>query len=320
MPSLIHNIPPPNGTDDTANINEGLQAVREGDAAIAQLQPTKDVKYRATELNATRIHQGCLRGAGLFATEILPIADGAILLDCTASYAFGLEGFRLGRSAWPVEPRVGILTAQPFGSPESNLLDFDQLFVDGKFSVAAWYNFGVASSTCLRCRFWNYSQVEGVYAAIFCNRNDRRAVPVVSPFTPIYTGTDAPMSDWTFTGCEFHEMQKPPGGGRTQAYPIWLDGATSLRFYGGNISGAGYSLITLTGQVPHLCDCIIFDGVTLYSENGTPAEGILNFAENNQMNVYLRGCYRIGNNNQPPAINQPVSITRDGKVGIVHVS
>jgi hypothetical protein len=109
------------------------------------------------------------------------------------------------------------------------------------------------------CDFYNYLDA-AVPVVAFTHDN---YAGVSSTYTTLRTGSTA-CSDWTWVGCEIHELACPSG--KTSAMALRLDGTAQMRWFGGNISGAGPQLILFSDRPRYT----LFHGTTFYSETGTP--------------------------------------------------
>ena len=245
------------GLDDTAAIQAALDAARIARGGVVQL-PLGTCRVRA--LNGRDLAGVRIEGVTAYGTLLMPLESGGIVLDLTGSYDVTLARFLMGNGNQPGAPMplVGLLTAQADErTPTSNLIHLDQVVTQGSFAWAAWLNLGVASSTVMRSQFYNYTA--GVGSVVFIAHN---WMGLVSPFGPLMAG-DFPPTDWTLTGVEIHNM----AGG----VALWLGGADSLRFFGGNLSVNGspwFVTVNVAGTWPTGPN-LIFDGTTFYTDDGS---------------------------------------------------
>lgn len=225
-----------------------------------------------TKINLASTVGITVEGDGIDATEITPLLNDAnAVLDVSGTSFCQLKNFRLGRSGGSIIPKVGILALQN-ASNASNWMRLENLFVDGAYSKAAFYNYGVASSKADGCAFWNYAN--DAYCVEFTSDN---VLQLGSEYMSVALGNGRPMSDWTFTGCEFHS-QRPVGP--CNAFAMRLSGARDMRFVGGNFSGSGYAYITMRSDSGgRKCKNLIFLGPTFYSENGQAPQYVFNVAD-----------------------------------------
>lgn len=246
-------------TDDTRAIQAAIDKVRDRGGAIYMPAGT----YLVSSLDLTNIARGlALVGDGVNATRLMPVRDGVHVLDLSGSRFVHLRDFQVGAFNQPTVPRTAILLGQ-VASLASNALHLESLYVTGKYSVATLYCYGVPSSTALDCDFYNYRNAD-VPVVAFTHDN---YAAVQSDHAALMAGFSS-CSDWTWVGCEIHELARPSG--RTPATALRLDGTTQMRWIGGNISGAGPQLVLFTDHPK----CTLFEGTTFYSETGTPAKAV----------------------------------------------
>lgn len=154
--------------------------------------------------------------------RLLPVSNDMVVLDLTASYAAFVRNLQIGSQPSAVRAGVGILLAQKSGSAASNLIRLENVFVTGRYSIAALYNYGVPSSYILGSDFYNYEN--GVYTAVWTRDNVNG---VTSAYQTIAAGEQA-FGDWTILGSTFHQNAATPG------IPVRLRGVWRMRFLGGN--------------------------------------------------------------------------------------
>lgn len=252
--AYAQNTPTCGTADDTAAIQ----------AAIDNTTPQGRVKVvlpmgqcRVSSLNVTNRQGVTIEGQGA-ATQIIPIQNGANVIDLTGTSTVTLRDFRIcGYCDMNVVPSIGILAAQMNGNMNSDVVHIDNIRVDGKFTLAALYAYGVHSSSVAWSQFYNY-QANGLTAILTSNNFFGAA----SAFVTINQANDSQVSDWTITGTEFHNF--------ASGWAFWMGGVSSLRVYGGNMSSSGpiasSNAVTISG-VNTYPDTVIFDGTTFYSDN-----------------------------------------------------
>ena len=246
------------GVDDTLALQSDIDRARIARGGIIQL-PFGTCRVRA--LNGRNLIGVRIEGITSFGSILAPLESGGIMFDLTDSFDITLTRFTLGNPWQPTThtPLVGLLTAHAdLATPSSNLIHLDQLVISGTFGWAAWINLGVTSSTVIRSQFYNFSP--GIGTVVFVAYN---WMGLTSPFGPLMTGNSGP-TDWTFLGSEIHNF----GGGAA----LWLGGADSLRFFGGNISvNLGFPHfvdVNVAGTIPTGPN-LIFDGTTFYTDDGS---------------------------------------------------
>jgi len=241
-----------NGTDDTANLQQAIDDITTTGGRILL-----EGVIHLSEIDLTNRHSITIEGDGVGASEIVPLGNTNSVLDLTGSYYINLKNFKLGQHDQTAVPKMGILVAQN-ALHQSNRLLFDNIQVDGKYSVAALYYSGISSSTIRDCAFWNYHNNYN-YTATFTKNN---LSAMVSSFATI-PNDNFPSGDINIFGTEFHAMV--PAGGAIN-YPLRLHDMTGMKFFGGNVSGSGSELVTLNSTN----NLLLFHGTAFYSENGTP--------------------------------------------------
>jgi len=237
-------------SDDTAAVQAAI------DTGFPVLLPAGYINIRSLDL--TNKQGAVLKGCGILATNIIPLQSGVNVIDVTGSSNTTLSDFHISGATVPtISPSVGILNAQPAASYSSDVTLIERVRVDGYFGTAAWYNLGVASSAVSFAQFYNYTA--GGQVAILTGNNGWGAV---SHFTTIDNSNNHMPSDWTLTQVELHNL----GSGGS----LWIGGANSIRFFGGNMSSSGIpvsinAVVTGSGSVAYPSQ-IIFDGTTFYND------------------------------------------------------
>lgn len=235
--------------DDTSTIQAAI------DAGGKVVLPAGDC--RVTSLNITDRQGVTLEGQGVLTTRLIPIQSGKVILDLTGSSNITLRDFRLcGYCDLSVVSTIGILNAQSTLGYNSDVTGIERVRVDGKFSLAAWYVHGVASSYAYAAQFYNYQP--NAITVIMTGNNFFGAA---SQFTTIDNGNKYPPSDWTLVQTEIHNF----GNG----WGLWIGGATSIRAYGGNISSShplvSLNAVTMSYGVQYPAN-IVMDGTTFYND------------------------------------------------------
>lgn len=266
--------------DDTAAIQATIDAARHPSVApqggVVFFPPGI---YDITQLDLTNAQGLVLRGSGVASTWLRPTANVNAVLDLTGSLQIKVADLQIGPHKGDVTtPLCGILLGQvPSGC--SNAIQFENLYVSGRYGLGTFYNYGVPSSCANHVCFYNTNPAGG--ATLYFSLANPSKVP--SQFTTIATGAQS-TSDWTFTGCEFHDFT---GLNITSAVAVRLDGATQMRFIGGNISCLknAQTYVRLENGAAH----VVFEGTTFYTDEG-PAPNFILYAAADTSNVGLNGC------------------------------
>lgn len=266
--------------DDTAAIQAAIDAARHPIVApqggIVFFPPGI---YDITQLDLTNAQGVILQGSGVASTWLRPTANVNAVLDLTGSLQVKLADFQLGPHKGDVTtPLCGILAAQ-VASGCSNALELDNLYVSGRYGLATFYNYGVPSSCANHVCFYNTNPAGG--ATLYFSLANPSKVP--SNFTTVATGACS-TSDWTFTGCEVHDFT---GLNITSAVGVRLDGATQMRWFGGNVSCLknAQAYVRTENGAGH----VLFAGTTFYTDEG-PAPNFIVFAAADISNIKLDGC------------------------------
>jgi hypothetical protein len=236
--------------DDTPAVQAAI------DSGMPVLLPVGQI--RISSLNMTNRQGAVLRGCGNLATDIIPTQSGVNVIDLTGSSNTTLSDFHIaGASVSGIYPLTGILSAQAAGSYTSDVTMMDHIRVDGYFTLAAWFNLGVVSSAASMCQFYNY--FPGSQVLVITGNNFFGAQ---SFFTALDQSNNFMPSDWTFTQVELHNL----GGG----WSLWIGGAQSIRFYGGNIASSHVpvsinAVISGSGAQINPADIVII-GTTFYND------------------------------------------------------
>lgn len=266
------------GIDDTGVLQAVLDTVRTDGGGIITL-PHGICRTRA--LNGRYLIGVRIEGVSATATRLIPLESDGVMLDLTDAADVTLANFSIGNwNQGAALPRIGLLTAQSdTANPKSNVVHLDRLSLVGTFSWAAWLNLGGVSSTVMRSQFSNFSS--GIGTVVFLAYN---WPGLTSSFGPLMVG-DFPPTDWTFTGVEIHNF----GSG----VALWLGGADSLRFFGGNMSvnnGFPYFVtVNVAGRTPTGPN-LIFDGTTFYTDDGSVPRCLIQ-SNQGMFSAYLRANY-----------------------------
>lgn len=265
--SVIQTVPITGTSDDTAAVQAAINTFRTTGAPVQlPIGPCK-----ISSLDMTNTSGIIFRGCGM-KSPIIPITNGANVIDLVGANNPCLRDIHIGGAVNPsITPATGILIGQKSGSYVADTHFFDNVRVDGYFNLAAFFNLAVASSSMRNCQFYNY--LTGAITAILTGNNFFGAA---STHTTIDNSNTHVPSDWTFSQVEFHNV--------IANNALWIGGASSHRFYGGNISVANtaspvsYNSVVIGGVTTPPKD-IFFDGTTFYSDaTPLPATAVLNNA------------------------------------------
>lgn len=240
----------PSGSDDTPAIQAAINA-----KGYAELDAGN---FQVSALDMTNRQGVALLGKGAMLTRLIPTANANAVIDVTGSSNARLNGLRIAGYTQPVVPTIGILAAQMQGSAASDVLNMDDVRVDGTFGLAALYVLGVQSARVVGGQFYNY-QPNGM-ACILTGNN---IWGITSQFVTVSTANDMKVSDWSFFQTEFHHL--------ASGWAMWMGGVDSVRFYGGNFSSSQAGGIVsnnavIMGGATVYPENIIMDGSTFYSD------------------------------------------------------
>lgn len=275
------------GYDDTALAQQAINDLATTGGRIRLVG-----QLHISTLNVTQKKGLTIEGDGIMATEILPIASTNSILDLSGSFAITLRDFKLGASNQTVTPKAAILTLQTQNAA-GNLLRFHDIFVDGMYENAAWYNYGYASSYFSGMCLWNYRDAAAKSYAMYLGADNAHGM--ISPYLPATGGyslatTGFDLKDLTFSGCEIHAMKA--GGGPANNSAIRMRGARKVGFVGGNISGTGNELIELQSVGAVNCKKVMFSTVEFYGEIGPLPNYI--FTNGTVEGLIVHGCEENG--------------------------
>lgn len=233
------------GTDNATAIALAVAAASSGSSSHEVYIP--GVYGIATSLNLTAITGGItLRGDGHQNSRIVALAGTGIagkpLLDMVGSGHMHLIDLGIGDTANATIPSTAILMGESSAGPNQSAEHrFERLKVDGLYSLAAWYNFGGASSRLHDCIFSN-SYHSAATPTVYLSTNNSGSA--TSAFVQVYTSAAA-VSDIDFVACEIHSNYV--SGVSIVSYPLRLDGnAGDIKLHGGIIDGGADRLVSYT--------------------------------------------------------------------------
>ena len=224
-------------TDSTSAIQDALNAAKLTGGDVKFLSAGM---YGVTHLNAadpTRAFRMIGIGAIWWGTRLVPMADGAVVLDCAGHDAFGMKNLAIGGSNSQLAlPDIGLLMAPTTFAPGMDVPVFEKTTLDGFFRTTSAYFDRIYGGTMRNAGWGNYYQggSPGVtYTVIFTGRN---VYNVTSAFATITSSTGANLG-WKIERTEFHNMNPNPAGGAL-ANTIYLDGLRDSVFESGIIAGS----------------------------------------------------------------------------------
>lgn len=246
-------------TDDTAAIQAAWDAMKAAGGGVVH---SPEGEYLISRLDFTETQGFMFTGAGTNVTRFMAKSGTASygtatghLFDFTGSLMGVVRDFQVGAFNMVPEPTTCFFLGQ-IASGVSNQLHFENVYASGSYTDATLYNYGVASSTFSNCDFYNYNAGAGSHAAMRFTHDNVNTL--TSSFATVTSGSLS-TSDFSFFGCEFHKFAGVGANGGT----VYLDGADSIRFYGGNMSGGAAAYIVATDSPENL----IIDGVTFGTES-----------------------------------------------------
>jgi hypothetical protein len=211
---------------------------------------------KVCSLNGTN-RPATLQGDGIW-TAIFPICSGMNLMDFTGSGTVTVRDFHICGTCTPgIVPKIGILTA--FSDVNTaDVFTMDKVRIDGSFSTASLFIYQTASSSVSASQIYNYKA--GAVTTVMTGNISGWGVS--SAFATINPLANSAPSDWTFTAVEQHNL----GSGNV----LWIGGANSIRFFGGNLSSSGLpvsinAVPNSSGGVTYPGN-IMFSGTTFYSD------------------------------------------------------
>lgn len=255
------------GTDDTTAIQNAINAAR---TAVGTNLPGGGIiffprgGYMISNLDMTNIAANygiVVQGSGPGATIIYAKAGTSSygtstghLFDLTGSSGLTFKDLQVGGDAVGPVPTTAFFMA-PSNTLTTNVIEFGNILVTGRYSAATMYNFGMVSSDSRKMILYNYKT--GVSYTMYTTSTN--ALSLASAYTTVYASSSG-VSNLTFFDCEFHHF------GDSSGFPIKSNGTSNVLFVGGNISSnnsqaAYYVLDTETSYIG-------FHSVAFYSDLG----------------------------------------------------
>jgi hypothetical protein len=186
-----------------------------------------------------------LKGEGPNSSRITPLSVASYgtatghVIDLTGSLFVRLEDFQLGAYNTLPTPTTGLFLAQ-IASGQSNRIRLRNVYVSGKFATAAFYNYGVPSSDCYACDFYNYALGAGNYGVMYFTNTNSGALS--SSFATV-AGATFSTSDWSFYDTEWHKF----AGVGADNWVVRLDGCGNISLFSGVVSGGGTAYVQYNG-------------------------------------------------------------------------
>lgn len=259
--------------DDTAAFN----------AAFAHLRPTggqMDVvprPYKVGSVDATRLNSVTVRGLGGFVgaddigARFICSSPTHAALDMIAS-AMVIE--HIGwHNPFEAAVKCAVMAGQEEGFPAPDtknagtLLSFRHVHTKGKFSLSAFYSFGVGDSTMELCRWWN--QQPSAPATAIIGRKNQFGVPSLYRLPKMAEGGVPP---WTLRHSEFHDFVlgvRPASGCALLLIGTSLVTARDHCSFDSS-SGSQGSIICLDSPDGIHCSNLRLEEAHGYSENNMP--------------------------------------------------
>jgi hypothetical protein len=227
--------------------------------------------YLINQVNLTSASNCTILGDGWNVSKFQPSSSftysssGGHVFDCTGALNITFRGFQVGSFNQGASPQTAFFLAQTSSAP-SNAFHFDGTYVTGSYEQATLYVYGVPSWDAINADWYNYRSSAGNRPVLVLTNSN--TFGLTSTNAVISTSTAMSCSDITFVGCEFHKFA---GLGANNGV-VLLDGATDIRFNGGNITGGAASYVVVTG----VCKRILFSGPTFETESEvvTPTQTI----------------------------------------------
>lgn len=184
--------------DDTDAINRALAYIRSNISQNKQsfILDLCGGSYRINgSINATKIVAWCW---GIKNGTLLGYCTGKAVLDLTASRGYHLSDLYIKGDQTNI-PRVGLQCARGteagFAFCDNNL--YENVNINGYFSLAAIYTYGQESTTHLKCQYWN--GYVGGYAAIHTGKDFET---YQSDFVTTITGDTSFIND-KYINCDY---------------------------------------------------------------------------------------------------------------------
>jgi hypothetical protein len=268
--------------DNTSFIQNAINATRT--AGGGTIQVPVNGTYCIQHLDFTNGPAMSLKGASTVnGSRLMPMQSNIAVMDWTGTSQVDIENITVGQFNQLAIPTYGLVISP--SNPNSGI-DFNflsKIFWTGQYTAATIYLDRTASSTCQKSSFLNYYQgaPNTGFVGIFTNNN---IFSYSSPFATTFVGAES-MSDWNFTGCEFHSIKQ--SGGVAAFAVLYLDNTANLQFFGGNMATSHAGIITLA---PGTATNTLFQGTTFYADTGPGPVNVFTGVGNlNRTGLYFVG-------------------------------
>lgn len=207
-------------TDDTLAVQRAIDlAVARLDGGTVWFPPGRYAIRALSCINRdpARFHPVLrLLGAGPSVSSIVPVTEGAVLIDASGRSGFRMESLSIDSGAFL--SRIGLLMARRRDSPNCNATRIRDVTIEGAFSHAAVVSVAAESTVWSGCHFQNGHAPARSACFITSHSPEQAGLTGVS-------WVEGPNTDNRFFGCTFYT---PYQGSR----PVHLRGSTGVMFFG----------------------------------------------------------------------------------------
>lgn len=253
------------GEDNTVAIQAAIDAAI---AAGGMVYVPKGI-YMTQPLDLTDSTGWSLVGDGVNSSKIYALPHSTAwgtsghVLDMTGTHDMTIKNIQIGAYNSITEATTAIACMQTAANL-GNAIGMEDVYITGSYTASAMYVYGVPSSSMVRCKIYNYKTSSS--AEVLCYTTDNSVHSLTSSFATVSSSTFS-TSDWNHFDTELHRF-----GGNTTNCVLYLHAVTSIRFYGGVISGGSNHYVKTTGA----CGTIIFSGTTFETEGEPTPVNIIN--------------------------------------------
>lgn len=183
--------------------------------------------YVVSSIDATMQRGLILRGSGTHAnaTQIIGKTADKNVIDLTGSVDCKIEDFLVSGDSTNI-PKVGILLARDIGGGSCDKHFFSDIRMNGKFSVAAIYNFASEKPTFINNVIINEANNACCYKASQDNPDS-----IASDYATILSGSQSGTNHNFFNSTFWYYG--------TSGYAMWFDDGENINFFGGAITCPG---------------------------------------------------------------------------------